>query len=179
MDDLTRLLRAAGEGDRSSLASFIRRTQDDVWRFCAHLVDRESADDLTQEVYLRAMRSAERFRGDASARTWLLTIARNTAADEIRRRQRRRRLPPVTEAFAPDHAGDVELRELVAHLDPDRRTAFVLTQLLELGYAEAAEICGVPIGTIRSRVARARQDLLARLDPARDQALDPSPDSAR
>ncbi len=90
VDELTHLLLQAGEGDRLALHGFIRRTQADVWRFCAHLVDREAADDLTQETYVRALGSVHRFRADASARTWLLSIARRTCADEIRRRQRRR-----------------------------------------------------------------------------------------
>jgi RNA polymerase sigma-70 factor (ECF subfamily) len=55
----------------------------------------------------------------------------------------------------------VELAQLVAGLDADRRDAFVLTQVVGLSYAEAAEVCGCPVGTIRSRVSRARQDLLA------------------
>ena len=61
---------------------------------------------------------------------------------------------------------------MVAGLDPDRRAAFVLTQLLGLPYAEAAEICGVPVGTIRSRVARARADLIDGLDEGTDEATD-------
>lgn len=160
MDETTRLLLAAAAGDRQALQAFVQRTQPDVWRFCAHLVDPGAADDLTQEVYLRALRTIPGFRGDASARTWLLRVARNVAADEIRRRQRRRRLPepPVTDE--PDHAGQVELQGLLAELDPDRREAFVLTQLLGLPYAQAAEAVGVPIGTIRSRVARAREQLV-------------------
>lgn len=63
-------------------------------------------------------------------------------------------------------AGEVELSHLVSGLDADRREAFVLTQVLGLPYAEAAEVCRVPIGTIRSRVARARADLLDALDGA-------------
>lgn len=165
MDELTRLLLAAAGGDRVALASFVRRTQADVWRFLAHLVDVQSADDLTQEVYLRALGSIPRFRGDASARTWLLAVARNVAADEIRRRQRRRALPeeppPQPE---PDPTGVVAVAALVDELAPDRREAFVLTQVLGLSYAEAADACGVPIGTIRSRVSRAREDLVALLD---------------
>lgn len=164
MDELTRLLLDAADGDRLALSTFIRRTQADVWRFCAHLVDPGVADDLTQDVYLRAMRSAPRFRGDSSARTWLLTIARRAAADEIRRRQRRRKLPDPEIDDAPDHAGEFELRELVDHLDDDRREAFMLTQLLGLSYAEAAEAAEVPIGTIRSRVARAREQLVSMID---------------
>jgi RNA polymerase sigma-70 factor, ECF subfamily len=170
MDDLTRLLHDAADGDRVALSAFVRRTQADVWRFCAHLVDPGAADDLTQEVYLRALRAAPRFRGESTARTWLLSIARRTAADEIRRRQRRRRLPgPTAPEDVPGLASDVELVELVAGLeDLDQRTAFVLTQLLGFTYTEAAESCGVPVGTIRSRVARARARLVERLDP--DQA---------
>ncbi len=160
MDETTRLLRAAADGDADALSAFVHRTQADVWRFCAHLVDPGVADDLTQEVYLRAMRTIPRFRGDASARTWLLAVARNVAADEIRRRQRRRRLPDPVVDDVPDHAGHVDLHDLLDHLDEDRRAAFVLTQLLGLPYAEAAQACDVPIGTIRSRVARAREQLI-------------------
>jgi RNA polymerase sigma-70 factor (ECF subfamily) len=163
VDELTRLLLDAADGDRLALSALVRRTQADVWRFCAHLVDPASADDLTQDVYLRAMRSIPRFRGDASARTWLFAIARNTAADEIRRRRRRRRLPGPEPEAVSDDAGLVALHELIEALDPDRREAFVLTQVAGLSYAEAAEACGVPVGTIRSRVARARTDLAGHL----------------
>jgi RNA polymerase sigma-70 factor, ECF subfamily len=55
----------------------------------------------------------------------------------------------------------VLLQQLIAALDPERRTAFVLTQVLDLSYAEAAQVCDCPVGTIRSRVARAREDLIA------------------
>lgn len=167
MDELTQLLLRAGEGDRLALHAVVRRTQADVWRFCAHLVDRAAADDLTQETYVRAMGSVHRFRADASARTWLLSIARRTCADEIRRRQRRRpweRLtddPPEVEEADPSGAHDLQV--LVDHLADDRRAAFVLTQQLGLTYAEAAAALEVPIGTVRSRVARAREDLVALL----------------
>jgi RNA polymerase sigma-70 factor (ECF subfamily) len=71
----------------------------------------------------------------------------------------------------PSRTGEVELDEAVSALEPDRRTAFVLTQVAGLSYAEAAEVCGVPIGTIRSRVARARADLLDALTGAADDTL--------
>jgi RNA polymerase sigma-70 factor, ECF subfamily len=165
-DELTRLLLDAAAGDRLALSSFVRGTQADVWRFLAHLVDPGTADDLTQEVYLRAMGSIPRFRGDASARTWLLSIARRVAADEIRRRRRRRRLPEPPARSEPDRAGTVALHDLIAGLDRDRREAFVLTQLLGWSYADAAVACEVPVGTIRSRVARAREQLVGALDDA-------------
>jgi RNA polymerase sigma-70 factor, ECF subfamily len=162
VDELTRLLRAAQGGDRLALAAFVRRSQAEVWRLCAHLVDRQAADDLAQDVYLRAWLALPGWRGEASARTWLLAIARRTCAQAIRRRTRRR-VPPVETAsdlrVLPDPAEAVLLSELVARLEPRRRAALVLTQLLGLSYAEAAEVCGCPVGTVRSRVARARDDL--------------------
>lgn len=168
MDEQTKLLLDAADGDRDALARFVTRSQAEVWRFMAHLVDPDSADDLTQEVFLRAMRAASRFRGEASARTWLLTIARRTAADEIRQRQRSRRLHDAVDHDrpppAPDHAGELALHELIARLDEDRRTAFVLTQVLGLTYLDAAVTCEVAVGTIRSRVWRARRDLVAMFD---------------
>ena len=164
MDELTRLASAAGQGDRIALAAFVRGSQADVWRLCRHLGDADSADDLTQETYLRAIPALASFRGDASARTWLLGIARRVCADAVRSARRRRALVPRPRRSEPDHAGAAALGVLVASLDDDRRSAFVLTQVLGLSYAEAAEVCGVPVGTIRSRVARARGDLVAALD---------------
>lgn len=171
VDDLTRLALEAGAGDQAALAVLVRRTQAEVWRLCAHLVDPQAADDLTQETYLRAVAALRRFRGDSSVRTWLLVIARRTCADELRRRVRRRRLDARVEQQArtrptddADPAAASAIDHLVATLEPDRRAAFVLTQLLGLSYAEAAEVCGCKVGTIRSRVSRARSDLIDLLD---------------
>ena len=165
MDDLTRTAMAARDGDPAALGHFVRESQADVWRLTAHLVDRGSADDLTQEVYERVIKSLPAFRGDSSARTWLMAIARRTCIDTIRRRTRMRTREARLRALAVDGAAeldayDLELRDLLAPLDSDRRAAFVLTQLLGYGYAEAAEICECPVGTIRSRVARARAELV-------------------
>jgi len=163
MDELTHLALDAGRGNQAALAAFVRRTQPEVWRLCRRLGDVDEADDLTQDTYARAIPALARFEATASARTWLLAIARNTCADEVRRNRRRRRPVPVADEVAPDHAPSTDLDALVATLDPDRRSAFVLTQVLGLSYAEAAEVCDVPVGTIRSRVARARADLVAAL----------------
>ncbi|MDQ1419522.1 MAG: polymerase sigma-70 factor, subfamily [Acidimicrobiaceae bacterium] len=176
MDEVTGFALDAAAGDCVALQRFVRATQAQVWRFCAHLGDTGDtgdADDLTQEVYLRAIKALPRFRGDASARTWLLAIARTTVADHIRTLQRRRaastsaaasarRTSPAASAAvvaAPDE--HVVLRAVIGQLPEDRRTAFVLTQVLGLSYAEAAEVCRCPMGTIRSRVARARAELVS------------------
>lgn len=173
MDDLTRLALAAGRGDRNALEAFVRRSQPDVWRLCAHLADRSAADDLTQDTYLRALGALGRFRGDASARTWLLSIARRACADHVRRAVRGRSLlervrrtvdVDADAAAAPDRACEIDLDAAVTGLGADRRDAFVLTQVLGLSYEEAAAVCACPVGTIRSRVSRARADLVRAVD---------------
>jgi len=170
VDPLTRDLLAARAGDRVAFGAAVRASQADVWRFCAHLVGRVDADDVTQDVYIRAVRALPGFRGDASGRTWLLAIARHACADAVRRRARGRRRDQAAAARAAlrsaDRAEAVAVEELIASLPADQRVAFVLTQLHGLAYDEAASVCGVPIGTIRSRVARARADLVARLRAA-------------
>ncbi len=173
MDELTGLLLAARDGDRAALTRAIRISQGEVWRLAAHLVNRDSADDVTQDTYLRVFRSLHSFRGDSSGRTWLLSIARHSCADAVRASMRRRARDTRLQAQPTDlrtvHAdpGDaLGLNELLQALEPGRREAFVLTQVTGCSYEEAAEICGVPIGTIRSRVARARSDLLRDLRAA-------------
>jgi RNA polymerase sigma-70 factor (ECF subfamily) len=167
MDELTSLARAAGRGDRGALARLIQQTQGDVWRLCAHLVEPAAADDLAQDTYLRAIGSLPKFRGDAPVRVWLLAIARRACSAEIAARSRNRRLAERIAALpdlgrsepSPQPDAQVIADDLMAALDPDRRAAFVLTQMLGCSYAEAAVICDCPVGTIRSRVARAREDL--------------------
>jgi RNA polymerase sigma-70 factor, ECF subfamily len=168
VDELTRLARTAGRGDATALALLVEQTQSDVWRLCAHLVDPAAADDLAQETYLRAIGALKGFRGDAPVRTWLLTIARRVCALEISTRTRDRELSARLAAApsaglwqAPEAGSQATTTMLVAELEPDRRAAFVLTQMIGCSYAEAAAVCGCPVGTIRSRVARAREDLIA------------------
>ena len=168
MDDVTAGALRAAAGDHAALSDFVRATQPDVWRVCAFLVDGASADDLTQDVYARAIAALPKFRGDASARTWLLTITYRTCADELRRRRRRRVLQVrLTESVPPvvaDADESVGVSQLIAGLEPPERSALVLTQLLGLRYHDAASVLGVPVGTVRSRVARARRLLIEELD---------------
>lgn len=169
MDPLAELLERSRAGDARALDSFVRRTQHDVWAVCRNLGDRDNVEDLVQDVYARAIRSLDTYRGDGPARNWLLTIARRTCVDATRRRivRRRHRADQPTED-QPHHDPDrTVVDELLAGLDPDRREAFVLTQLAGCSYEDAAAILGCPIGTVRSRVARARQQLLDEVDVGR------------
>jgi len=177
-DEVTRLALAAKAGDRSAATAFIAATSADVRRFLGHLSDQGEVDDLSQETYLRAMGALARFDARASARTWLLSIARRVAADHVRAAMRRPRQSTAPDWAEATHSRDVVtffdegvvLRRLLADLTPPFREAFVATQVLGLSYAEAAEICDCPVGTIRSRVARARDELIAALDDEADGA---------
>lgn len=165
MDDVTKWALRARAGDPLAEAAFVRATQAEVWRLCASLVDSGAADDLTQEAYLRAFRALPAFQARSGARTWLFGIARRTCADHLRTVIRRRRLDDVLRRravaeSAPDPASVSSANDLLAQLAEERRGAFVLTQLLGLSYEEAAQVEGVPVGTIRSRVARARSQLV-------------------
>jgi RNA polymerase sigma-70 factor, ECF subfamily len=158
----------AGQGNPNALTELIRATSGYVWTVCARLVDRESADDLVQDTYVRAVRSLPTYRGLADPATWLVTIARRVCADEIARRQRARHLDAQVRAERPstsvEPAVSVELADAIARLSPARREAFLLTVVAGFSYAEAAAVCDCPIGTIRSRVARAREELLNALE---------------
>jgi RNA polymerase sigma-70 factor (ECF subfamily) len=171
-DEVTDLAVAAGRGDRTAATALIRATQRDVWRFLLYLVGHSEAEDLTQETFVRALRGVHRFNARSTGRTWLLAIARRVAADHFRAAATRPRIAAdqdwqrAAEAAAhhlPGTDDTVAINEAVRTLPDDRRDAFVLTQVLGLGYAEAAQVCDCPVGTIRSRVARARQDLVAAL----------------
>jgi RNA polymerase sigma-70 factor (ECF subfamily) len=181
VDELTRLLLDARDGDRHALAAVVRTTQADVWRLASHLVGTTDADDVTQDTYVRMWRALPRFRAEASARTWLLVIARRACVDALRKQGRHQRLVrrsvsavarqaggstdervgPVSVAAPDEH---LALDALVDSLERDRRIAFVLTQVIGCSYDEAAAVCAVPVGTIRSRVSRAREDLVAALE---------------
>jgi RNA polymerase sigma-70 factor (ECF subfamily) len=164
-DPLRRLLDAVVEGDDVAAAALVRRTTPAVWRTCSALGSPGEVEDLVQETYLRAFRNLSGFRGDTTVTRWLVVVARNVCADHVRRRTRRRRLVDrVAATIVDDHTVDpawVEVDDLLDALEADQRDAFLLTQVLGFAYAEAAEVLGCPVGTIRSRVARARARLVS------------------
>ncbi|MGW2620856.1 sigma-70 family RNA polymerase sigma factor [Streptomyces sp. NPDC001500] len=168
---------AARTGDPDAVERFVRALRPDVVRYVTYLcADRQLADDLAQDTFLRALGSLHRFEGRSSARTWLLSIARRTVVDSLRRAAARPRSADVDDWTAwaeraqpgglPGFDDGVALLDLLDALPAERREAFVLTQLRGLPYEEAAEASGCPVGTIRSRVARARATLVVLLDEA-------------
>jgi RNA polymerase sigma-70 factor (ECF subfamily) len=170
VDKLSGLLMRARDGDEKALVDFVGAMHTPVWRFCAHLVGPDDADDATQETFLAAWRALASFRGDASAKTWLFVIARRSAGRVTVRRRRWLELAETMSGPAPVSRPEsaTEIDELLSSLEPDRRIALVLTQVIGLSYAETAAVCECPIGTIRSRVARAREELLERRSTPRE-----------
>lgn len=165
-EHVTQLALKAGRGDRAALTEFIRATQSDVWRLLAHLGGTAIADDLTQETYLRVMGALPRFAARSSAKTWLLSLARRVWVDNIRHDMARPRksAAEVESVDTPQesHWSEwIDVRMLIDALPQERREALILTQVLGYSYEEAAKIANVRIGTIRSRVARARADVIA------------------
>jgi RNA polymerase sigma-70 factor (ECF subfamily) len=129
------------------------------------------ADDLVQEALMRAIDNVERFKPGTNLKAWLFTIVRNEHYSQLRRRKFEAQgmdtelLPEPS--VAPDHDGKLELRDLnraLAVLSPGQRTALILVSVSGFSYEEAAAICGCAVGTIKSRVARARETLLDLLE---------------
>jgi RNA polymerase sigma-70 factor (ECF subfamily) len=169
-DEITRDAFRAARGDQVAAERFVAATQRQLHRLLGYLSSPGVAEDLMQETYLRAFAALPAYEGRSPARMWLLAIAKRVAADHLRA-HRRRPLTSQTEdwiataeqagAYTPDHGRLVVLRRLVSGLEPERREAFVLTQVVGLSYADAAEVCECAVGTIRSRVFRAREELTA------------------
>ncbi|AGS67520.1 sigma-70 family RNA polymerase sigma factor [Streptomyces collinus] len=162
---------AARGGDPDAVERFVRALHRDVRRYVAHLcADPQAVDDLAQDTFLRALGSLHRFEGRSSARVWLLSIARRAVLDSYRHAAARPRLSDAPDWQAaveraqtrglPGFDEGVVLLDLLAALPGERREAFVLTQLAGLPYAAAAAASGCPVGTVRSRVARARATLV-------------------
>ncbi|MGW5867656.1 sigma-70 family RNA polymerase sigma factor [Streptomyces sp. NPDC055239] len=181
-ESITAWALAARAGDPEAVEHFVRALHRDVRRYVTYLGgDPQAADDLTQDTFLRALGSLHRFEGRSSARAWLLSIARRAVIDSLRYAAARPRLCDTDDWQSaaeraqprglPGFDDGVVLADLLATLPDERREAFVLTQLLGLPYAEAALLTGCPVGTVRSRVARARIALMERLRDAEHPAL--------
>lgn len=129
------------------------------------------AEDLVQEALMRAFNNIDRFRPGTNLKAWLFTIVRNEHYSQLRRRKFEAHgvdtdlLPEPS--VPPDHDGKLELRDLnraLASLSPGQRTALILVSASGFSYEEAAAICGCAVGTIKSRVARARETLMQMLE---------------
>jgi RNA polymerase sigma-70 factor (ECF subfamily) len=173
--DDTALATAAAGGDRQALATLLDRHADRVHAICRRIVTHpEDALDATQEALIGLARGIASFDGRAAFTTWLYRIATNAALDELRRRSRRP-IPHDAPAHmsTPSREGAVDARldvdRALAEVPTEFRTAVVLRDLADLDYREIAAVLEVPVGTVKSRIARGRRalrDALGNQDPS-------------
>jgi RNA polymerase sigma-70 factor (ECF subfamily) len=166
-----RILARARGGDLGAFEELVRTYQADVWRFSYSFTrDRALAEDVTQEAFIRAFRFIGTFRGDAKFSSWLFRIARNCAMDAIRARkghdERAQRQP--TPVGPSDPETRAELNAALAAVSEDHREPFLLVEVFGLSYQEAADVLNVRVGTIKSRMHRARQAMMIALATEED-----------
>lgn len=139
------------------LDEIFRAHQKEIFVYCLRTVgERGVAEDLAQETFLRAFRSALTYRGEASVRTWLFRIARNTVADHFRRVAPERLGDADEQVFRPDPGLRLAVEESLGRLPVASREAIVLCDVLEFSPTEAAEAVGVTANAFRVRLHRAR-----------------------
>jgi RNA polymerase sigma-70 factor (ECF subfamily) len=182
------LLRAHADGEPDAFAEIVRRHRDRLWAVAIRTTgDREDAADALQDALLSAHRAAARFRGDSAVTTWLHRIVVNACLDRLRRRQAHPTVPLPDgsrhDSTGGRHTGGVEpaapapdldtalvVRDALAQLPTEQRTALVLVDVQGYSVAEVAEIMGVAEGTVKSRCSRGRARLavlLGHLRPGR------------
>ncbi len=184
-DSDTALIERYLRGDMNAFNDLMRAHEDRVFAICLRMLrDREAALDATQETFITVFRKVDRFSGHSAFSTWLYRVAVNTCYDQARRRGRRPTEPLPQEGGPPDERtatalDSAELRPdleaALAHLPPEFRSAVVLCDAQGLSLQTAAEIMGIPVGTVKSRVFRGRRLLAEALgnlrpvpDPLRD-----------
>jgi RNA polymerase sigma-70 factor (ECF subfamily) len=186
VDDLT-LVGAAQAGDRQALDTLLRRHYDRIFAVCRRVTANDAdAADATQEAMLLIVRGLSKFDGRSSFGTWSYRVAVNASLDELRRRRRR----PLPDGQHGDHqpheiadpnahdaiealADRGRLDAALASLPDDFRVAVVLRDVADLDYAEVAEVLDIPVGTVKSRIARGRAALAEML---RDPGNQPAPE---
>jgi RNA polymerase sigma-70 factor, ECF subfamily len=175
------LLALARQGEEQAFGDFVRRHTATVHRWMARAVGEDDADDMTQEVFVKAYRGLPRFRGEAPPRAWLAAIADNAVKNRYRSRSRFRRVfagspeddpdrePASPRAGPEEDARTGESRRVVSEalklLAPDFRMPVVLRDIEEWSYEEIAASLALPIGTVKSRIARGRGQLKEILTP--------------
>ena len=176
LDEDIRAFRAVQGGDREAFRRIVERFQDPVYRVCLQfLADHGRAEDVAQETFITAFRKIEQFdprRGQPIS--WLLTIARRLCINSTKklRAVTSESLPETTDSTnsEPDHSASrsevfAALDRALAELSPDHRRVFVLAEIEELPHAEIAGIEDIEIGTVKSRLSRAKKNLQACLQP--------------
>jgi RNA polymerase sigma-70 factor (ECF subfamily) len=187
------LVERVQRGDKAAFDLLVSKYQRKIFRLLSRLIrDQAEVEDVAQEAFIKAYRALPNFRGDSAFYTWLYRIAINTAKNHLV--SRGRRAPTTTEADIEeaetfddgDHLRDLNTPEsmlltkqvgeavnrAIDQLPEDLRTAIVLREIEGLSYEEIAESMSCPIGTVRSRIFRAREAIAQELKPVLDTAKD-------
>jgi RNA polymerase sigma-70 factor (ECF subfamily) len=155
-----RTLQRARGGDLPAFEELVRGYQAEVYRFAMHLTrDHPLAEDVTQETFLRAFRFIRGYRGTQRFGSWLFAIARNCSMDALRKRGHVAEVTDDQVRVTPDASTRAELDTALAAVSQDHREAFLLVEVFGLSYQEAGDVLGVAVGTVKSRMFRARQAL--------------------
>ncbi|HSD99758.1 MAG TPA: sigma-70 family RNA polymerase sigma factor [Burkholderiales bacterium] len=160
------------QGDRNAFGTLVRRYQDRVYRFVLRMVgSHDEALELTQEAFMKAWQALPDWRPEAQFRTWLFSIASNAATDSLRRRKVVQFVALEEDYDTPGEEAGPEaqlqakqnLRALQAALDRlphDQREIVLLREVEDMSYGEISAALGISEGTVKSRLARAREALI-------------------
>lgn len=161
-------------GEVAALERCYRRHGPAVQRLCRRIVGEASADDLAQEVFLKVWRAAAKFDGRSSLATWIHQITVNHCLRHLERERRQRTLPLAFARDRNDARRDLQgvddrdhVESLLARLEPEQRALIVLREWEGMDYRRIAEILNLPLGTVMSRLHRARQRLIEDAQPPR------------
>ena len=169
------LVARAGAGDQEAFEQLVRDNQNRVYSLAVRLVgDREEAADLAQEAFLKAWQGLSSFQGESSFSTWIYRLTTNVCIDYLRRKKRRQEVEPAVSLddedsgwAEPADAGQDPQRKLEAErsralsrglerLPEHQRQVLVMRELSGLSYQEIGAATGLDLGTVKSRIARAR-----------------------
>jgi RNA polymerase sigma-70 factor (ECF subfamily) len=167
-----RTVELARRGDLPAFEELVRMFQADVYAFARHLTgDRTLAEDVTQETFLRAFRFLGGFKRDRRFGSWLFSIARNCAMDALRTRHRTSAMSAERLAHSgADASARAELDAALRSVSSEHREAFLLVEVFGLSHQETADVLGIAVGTVKSRMFRARQALCSAIADHEEEA---------
>ena len=195
----TELVRKAAAGDSDAVEQLVLSYEKPIYNLCLRMCgNADDAMDLTQETFLKAWRSLGSFRADAAFSTWLYRLCSNLCIDHLRREQKRKVLPLQVEDSdgderpldVPDPAAGPEERlsaqedrqqvaAALQSLEPEYREALTLRVLHDLSYADIAAVLQVREGTVKSRIARAREKMREAMQKLGNKSTSPSSKQTR
>ena len=155
----------AAAGNRAAFSELVARHENRVRAFLGHLSGADEADDLAQDAFVKAWLSISRFRAESQFASWVCSIAYRCFLDSKRRERSDRMRSEALAEVAPSAQGmddsSYEIRQILMQIDPDKRAAIVLCEGHGWSHGEAAEIMGVPVGTLKSWIKRGKDQCRA------------------